>query len=66
VDAPIAGVVTKYTYYPDGQVNTAARQVSAGPPATSETTTYTYRLVYFVFPASSVALVAGPVQPEST
>ncbi|HUB77547.1 MAG TPA: RHS repeat-associated core domain-containing protein, partial [Bryobacteraceae bacterium] len=40
-DGAIAGVVTKYTYYPDGQIQTMARQVSAG---TFETTQYTYTL----------------------
>jgi RHS repeat-associated protein len=41
VDRAVAGVVTKYTYYPDGQVNTRARQVTAG---TFEMSHYTYTL----------------------
>ena len=41
VDGPVAGVVKKYTYRPDGQINTMTRQVSAG---TFETTQYTYTL----------------------
>jgi len=40
-DGAIGGVVTKYTYYPDGQIQTMARQVSAG---TFETTHYSYTL----------------------
>jgi RHS repeat-associated protein len=40
-DRAIAGVVTKYTYYPDGPIQTMARQVT---PGTFETTTYGYTL----------------------
>jgi RHS repeat-associated protein len=41
MDRAIAGVVTKYTYFPDGQIQTMARQLTAG---TFETTTYSYTL----------------------
>ena len=41
VDRAIADVVTKYTYYPDGQVNTISRNLTAG---SSETTQYSYTL----------------------
>ena len=40
-DRAIAGVVTKYSYYPDGPIHTVARQLTAG---TFETTTYSYTL----------------------
>lgn len=41
LDGAIAGVVTKYAYYPDGLVNTIARQLT---PGTFESTTYVYSL----------------------
>ncbi|HEY6332385.1 MAG TPA: RHS repeat-associated core domain-containing protein, partial [Blastocatellia bacterium] len=40
VNGAIAGVVTKYTYYPDGQISTMARQGASG----FETTQYAYTL----------------------
>ena len=40
-DGALAGVVTKYTYYPDGQMHALARQLTAG---TFETTQYSYTL----------------------
>ena len=41
VDRALAGVVTKYTYYPDGQIQTLARELTSG---TFETTSYSYTL----------------------
>jgi RHS repeat-associated protein len=41
MDGAVAGVVTKYTYHPDGPMATMARQVTTG---TYETTTYSYTL----------------------
>jgi YD repeat-containing protein len=45
-NAAISGVQTNYTYYPDGQVNTVARQISTG---SWETTQYTYTLADMVY-----------------
>ncbi len=44
VSAAISGSVTQYTYYPDGQVHTVAREAASSPTVTWETTTYAYTL----------------------
>jgi RHS repeat-associated protein len=41
IDGAIAGVVTKYTYFPDGQIQTIAKQLT---PGVYETTTHSYTL----------------------
>lgn len=50
VDAPIAGVKTSYTYYPDGPLKTMTRN-----GATPEVTTFTYT------PADQIASVTDPL-----
>jgi len=57
VDKAISGVVTKYTYYPDGQVQTVSRQVTAG---TFETTQYTYT------PSDKLKVLTDPLGNTTT
>jgi RHS repeat-associated protein len=53
------GVVTKYTYYPDGQVKTAAR-LAVAKPASYETTSYAYTL------ADKLSVVTDPRDATTT
>jgi RHS repeat-associated protein len=57
VNAAVSGVQTNYTYYPDGQVHTTARQVSTG---SWETTQYTYTL------ADNISVVTDPLGNTTT
>jgi YD repeat-containing protein len=57
VDGAVAGTVKKYTYYPNGQVKTVARQIATN---SFETTQYTYTF------SDKVSQVTDPLGNTST